>query len=169
MFVKYITVGKKAIPVWILLVIGILTGVVIALTVFGTMQISYRIVPSTQAPSLNPNPISVNLGDIVSGSTGSEDFGKVGTMSLPMGYSITAEIDVSSVQNDFSSFYLYIDVYEAGTTNYVGDFYLSLYTTSDSLTLDPGDYDLYLRVYYTANSVSTAVSGTVTITFKYPE
>ena len=169
MFVKYITVGKKAIPVWILLVIGILTGVVIALTVFGTMQISYRIVPSTQAPSLNPNPISVNLGDIVSGSTGSKDFGKVGTMSLPTGYSITAEIDVSSVQNDFNSFYLYIDVYEAGTTNYVGDFYLSLYTTSDSLTLDPGDYDLYLRVYYTANSVSTAVSGTVTITFKYPE
>ena len=169
MFVKYITVGKKAIPVWILLVIGILTGVVIALTVFGTMQISYRIVPSTQAPSLNPNPISVNLGDIVSGSTGSKDFGKVGTMSLPTGYSITAEIDVSSVQDDFSSFYLYIDVYEAGTTNYVGDFYLSLYTTSDSLTLDPGDYDLYLRVYYTANSVSTTVSGTVTITFKYPE
>ena len=83
--------------------------------------------------------------------------------------SITAEIDVSSVQDDFSSFYLYIDVYEAGTTNYVGDFYLSLYTTSDSLTLDLGDYDLYLRVYYTANSVSTTVSGTVTITFKYPE
>ena len=169
MFVKYIAIGKKTIPVWILLVIGILTGVVIALTVFGTMQISYRIVPSTQAPSLNPNPISVNLGDIVSGSTGSKDFGKVGTMSLPTGYSITAEIDVSSVQNDFSSFYLYIDVYEAGTTNYVGDFYLSLYTTSDSLTLDPGDYDLYLRVYYTANSVSTTVSGAVTITFKYPE
>ena len=169
MFVKYITVGKKTIPVWILLGIGILTGVVIALTVFGTMQISYRIVPSTQAPSLNPNPISVNLGDIVSGSTGSKDFGKVGTMSLPTGYSITAEIDVSSVQDDFSSFYLYIDVYEAGTTNYVGDFYLSLYTTSDSLTLDPGDYDLYLKVYYTANSVSTTVSGTVTITFKYPE
>jgi len=167
--VKYIAIGKKTIPVWILLVIGILTGVVIALTVFGTMQISYRIVPSTQAPSLNPNPISVNLGDIVSGSTGSKDFGKVGTMSLPTGYSITAEIDVSSVQNDFSSFYLYIDVYEAGTTNYVGDFYLSLYTTSDSLTLDPGDYDLYLKVYYTANSVSTTVSGTVTITFKYPE
>ena len=166
---KYIAIGKKTIPVWILLVIGILTGVVIALTVFGTMQISYRIVPSTQAPSLNPNPISVNLGDIVSGSTGSKDFGKVGTMSLPTGYSITAEIDVSSVQNDFSSFYLYINVYEAGTTNYVGDFYLSLYTTSDSLTLDPGDYDLYLRVYYTANSVSTTVSGTVTITFKYPE
>ena len=169
MFVKYIAIGKKTIPVWILLVIGILTGVVIALMVFGTMQISYRIVPSTQAPSLNPNPISVNLGDIVSGSTGSKDFGKVGTMSLPTGYSITAEIDVSSVQNDFSSFYLYIDVYEAGTTNYVGEFYLSLYTTSDSLTLDPGDYDLYLRVYYTANSVSTTVSGTVTITFKYPE
>jgi len=167
--VKYITIGKKTIPVWILLAIGILTGVVIALTVFGTMQISYRIVPSTQAPSLNPNPISVNLGDIVSGSTGSKDFGKVGTMSLPTGYSITAEIDVSSVQNDFSSFYLYIDVYEAGTTNYVGDFYLSLYITSDSLTLDPGDYDLYLRVYYTANSVFTTVSGTVTITFKYPE
>ena len=40
---------------------------------------------------------------------------------------------------------------------------------SDSLTLDSGDYDLYLRVYYTANSVSTTVSGTVTITFKYPE
>ena len=166
---KYIAIGKKTIPVWILLVIGILTGVVIALTVFGTMQISYRIVPSTQAPSLNPNPISVNLGDIVSGSTGSKDFGKVGTMSLPTGYSITVEIDVSSVQDDFSSFYLYIDVYEAGTTNYVGDFYLSLYTTSDSLTLNPGDYDLYLRVYYTANSVSTTVSGTVTITFKYPE
>ena len=166
---KYIAIGKKTIPVWILLVIGILTGVVIALTVFGTIQISYRIVPSTQAPSLNPNPISVNLGDIVSGSTGSKDFGKVGTMSLPTGYSITVEIDVSSVQDDFSSFYLYIDVYEAGTTNYVGDFYLSLYTTSDSLTLNPGDYDLYLRVYYTANSVSTTVSGTVTITFKYPE
>ena len=166
---KYIAIGKKTIPVWILLVIGILTGVVIALTVFGTMQISYRIVPSPQAPSLNPNPISVNLGDIVSGSTGSKDFGKVGTMSLPTGYSITVEIDVSSVQDDFSSFYLYIDVYEAGTTNYVGDFYLSLYTTSDSLTLNPGDYDLYLRVYYTANSVSTTVSGTVTITFKYPE
>ena len=166
---KYITIGGKGIPLWVLLVAGALVGVVIALVAFGTMQIGYKVVPSTQAPSLSPNPISVTLGDIVSGSTGSKDFGKVGTISLPTGYSITAELDSSTIMSHFSTFYLYIDVYEADTTNWVGDFYLSLYLPSDSLTLDPGDYDLYLRVYYTAESVSSTVSGTATITFNYPD
>jgi hypothetical protein len=165
--VKYVTVAKKAIPLWVILIICIIIGVVIALTAFGTMQIGYRVVPSTQAPILSPNPISVSLGDIVSGSTGSKDFGRVGSISLPTGYSITAELDTSTIQNHFSTFYLYIDVYKGGS--YVGYFYLSLTLTSDSLTLDSGDYDLYLKVYYTAKSVSSAVSGTATIAFKYPE
>jgi type 1 fimbria pilin len=164
---KHITIGKKAIRLWVILIICFMVGVVVAITAFGIIQISYRVVPSTQAPILSPNPISVSLGDIVSGSTGSNDFGKVGTMSLPTGYSITAELDTSTIQNHFSSFYLYIDVYKGGS--YVGDFYLSLTWTSDSLTLDSGNYDLYLKVYYTAKSVSSTVSGTATITFKYPE
>jgi len=67
---KYVTIGKKAIPLWVILIICVMVGVVVALTAFGTIQINYRITPSTQAPTLNPNPIQVNLGDIVSGSTG---------------------------------------------------------------------------------------------------
>ena len=165
-----VTIGKKVIPLWILLVAGALIGVVVALTAFGTIQIGFRITPSTQSPTLNPSTISVDLGDIVSGSTGSIDFGKVGTMSLPVGYTITAELDTSTVENYFDTFYLYIDVYEAGTTNFVASFYLSIpYFPSESETFDAGDYDLYLRVYYTAKSVSSTVSGTATITLQYPE
>ncbi|MEM2536873.1 MAG: hypothetical protein QXK29_01850 [Candidatus Bathyarchaeia archaeon] len=154
---------------WVIIVVCLLIGIVVALTSFGTIQIGYRIAPSMQPPTLTPNPIQVNLGDIVSGSTGSKDFGKVGTMSLPTGYSITAELDVSTIQNHFSTFYLYIDIYKAGTNTYVGSFYLSLTWISDSETLDSGSYDLYLKVYYTAKSVLSTVSGTATITLKYPE
>ncbi len=151
------------------LVVCFIIGIVAALISFGAIQIGYRITPSTQQPTLTPNPIQVSLGDIVSGSTGSKDFGKVGTMSLPTGYSITAELDTSTIQNHFSTFYLYIDIYKAGSSTYVGSFYLSLSWSSDSETLDAGSYDLYLKVYYTAKSVSSTTSGTATITLKYPE
>jgi len=97
---KYITICKRVIPLLVILTICVMVGVVVALTAFGTIQISYRITPSTQAPKLNPNPIQLSLGDIVSGSTGSKDFGKVGTMSLPVGYTITFELDTSTIQTD---------------------------------------------------------------------
>jgi len=162
---KYVTIGKKAIPLWVILIICVMVGVVVALTAFGTMQISYRITPSTQAPTLNPNPIQVNLGDIVSGSTGSKDFGKVGTMSLPVDYTIIFELDTSTIQNHFNYFYVYIDIYK--DTSYV--YSLSLTYTSTSVTFSSGSYDLYLEVSYTAKSIPSAVSGTAVITLKYPE
>jgi len=164
---RYITIGKRAVPLWVILIICVMIGVVVALTAFGTMQISYRVVPSTQAPTLTPNPIQVNLGDIVSGSTGSKDFGKVGTMSLPVGYTITFELDTSTIQNHFNYFYAYIDIYK--DTSYVYSLILSLTYTSTSVTLSSGSYDLYLKVSYTAKSISSTVSGTAVITLKYPE
>jgi len=103
---------------------------------------------------------------VVSGSTGSKDFGKVGTLSLPTGYAITFELDTSTIKNHFDSFMVYIYVYKGGTL--VGSCSLSLTTSSGSVTLDAGSYDLYLKVSYTAKSVSSAVSGTATITLKYP-
>ena len=104
---------------------------------------------------------------MVSGSTGSKDFGKVGTLSLPTGYAITFELDTSTIKNHFDSFTVYIYIYKSGTL--VGWLSLSLTFSSYSITLDPGSYDLHLKVSYTAKSVSSNVSGTATITLKYPE
>jgi len=88
-------------------------------------------------------------------------------MSLPVGYTITFELDASTIQNHFNYFYVYIDIYK-GTSN-VLSLILSLTYTSTSVTLGSGSYDLYLKVSYTAKSISSTVSGTATITLKYPE
>jgi len=159
--------SKRALLVSVILIVCATMGIVVALRSFGAIQIGYNVVPSTQAPTLNPNPIQVSLGDVVSGSTGSKDFGKVGTLSLPTGYAITFELDTSTVKDHFDSFTAYIHVYRDGSL--VGSFSLSLTSPSYSVTLDPGSYDLHLKVSYTAKSVSFAVSGTATITLKYPE
>ncbi len=140
-------------------------GIVVALTHFGAIQISYRAVPPLQPPTLTPNPIQVSLGDVVSGSSGSKDFGKVGTLSLPVSYGITFELDTSTIKNHFDSFTVYLYVYKGGSQ--VGLCDLSLWSPSDSITLDAGDHDIYLKVSYKAKTVSSAVSGVATIALKY--
>ena len=88
-------------------------------------------------------------------------------MSLPVGYTITFELDTSTIQNHFNYFYVYIDIYK--DTSYVYSLSLSLTYTSTSVTLSSGSYNLYLKVSYTAKSIPSAVSGTAVITLKYPE
>lgn len=105
------------------------------------------------------------MDDVVSGSTGSKDFGKVGTMTLPVSYEITFELDTSTIKNHFDSFIVYVYVYEGGSQ--VDSCDLSLTIPSHSITLGAGSYDIYLKVSYTAKTVSSAVSGTAAITLKY--
>jgi len=53
--------SKRALLVSVILIVCATMGTVVALRSFGAIQIGYNVVPSTQAPTLNPNPIQVSL------------------------------------------------------------------------------------------------------------
>jgi len=57
---------KLAIPKWViaLLVVSAISGTVLALQMFGQINISYVIQPTSQSPTLTPNPIQLDLGTI---------------------------------------------------------------------------------------------------------
>ena len=152
------------------LIVCSLIGVTAALVSIGTIDVSYIITPTTsQAASLDPNPLSLDLGSIPSGSTGSKDFGKVATLSLSDGYEITFTLDTTTV-TDFTSFSVYVYLHELGTTSYSYTFYFteSPYWNSDTWTVAAGDYDVEVEISYTAGSVTSETAGTVTIDVSYP-
>ena len=107
----------------------------------------------------------MSLGVIPSGSSGSKDFGKVGTLSLPAGYEITFTLDTSIAQ-DFDSLSVYIYIYREGV--YVSHTSLSLSWPSDSVTLDAGTYDIHVRVEYKAKSVTTTRTGKIVVSLSWP-
>ena len=161
----------KVIPKWVLALITVLsiTSTVVALELFSQYKISYVIQPAVETPTLTPNPVMLDLGNIPSGSTGEKDFGNTATLSLPAGYEITFELDTATV-DDFDSFTTSITIYEAGTTNYIGCVTLGedWPPSSDSRILDAGEYDLYIEISYTAKSVTTETSGEVIINISWP-
>jgi hypothetical protein len=164
-----VSIAGKVVPKWVIALIAVSTiaSVVVALVMFGQYKISYLIQPAAEAPTLTPNPVPLDLGTIASGSTGEKDFGNTATLSLPAGYEITFELDTTTI-GDFDDFDVTIRVYEAGTTNYVTTLYLYDWLPTDSHTFGTGDYDLYVKVDYTAKSVTTSTSGTVVITLSWP-
>lgn len=151
-----------------LITVSMITGTVIALEMFSQFKISYVIQPATETPTLTPNPVTLDLGNIPSGSIGEKDFGNTATISLPFKYEVTFELDDL---NDFEEFTVWIHIYEAGTTTYVGVVYLfrpSYVGYTDTETLDAGDYDLHVEIDYTAKPVTTETSGEVTINVSWP-
>lgn len=151
------------------LVITFLIGVVAGATMVGVINISYIIEPTTsEAVTLNPNTVSLELGTIPSDSVGEIDFGNCCRLSLSAGYRLKFEL-VESTLNDFSYVDVCIRIYEAGTTNEVG--YVPLFQRDWMLvsyeTLDAGDYDLHIEVEYQATHVTETTTGEVEISISY--
>jgi len=152
----------------ILVCLFVVGGIVYALTSIGFIKIGYKITPSsTQAPTMTPNPINLDLGTIPSGSSGTKDFGKVGTLSLPVGYQITFTLDTSSA-SDFAAFSVYIYLYPSGSSYYTYSFLLTKSYPSDYRTVSAGNYDIQVKVDYMAVSVTSDRTGTVSISVSYP-
>jgi hypothetical protein len=152
----------------ILVCLFVVGGIVYALTSIGFIKIGYKITPSsTQAPTMTPNPINLDLGTIPSGSSGTKDFGKVGTLSLPVGYQITFTLDTSSA-SDFAAFSVYIYLYPSGSSYYTYSFLLTKSYPSDYETVSAGNYDIQVKVDYMAVSVTSDRTGTVSISVSYP-
>jgi len=166
--VKAVQIRGKTVSVWILCLIAALIGAAVAASVmFGEYLITYKITPVAQAPTLTPNPVNLDLGEIVSGSSGEKDFGKTATLSLPASWDITFSLNTTTL-DDFESFEVTIAIYWAGTDDIVGYLYLYDYSPSRSRSLVAGDYDLYMEIEYTAKSVTSTTTGTVKITISYP-
>ena len=163
---KSITIGKKAI-LWVI-VLSIIVGTAIATATYlvGEFKIGYRIEPITsEAVTLNPNPISLDLGTLPSGSTGTIDFGNSCRLSLSAGYDIGFELDVTTI-SDFSSFQVWVRVYDAGTTHY-NILYLDSIMNPRWITLDAGDYDMHIEIEYDAEHVTEVKAGEIKISISY--
>ena len=161
---------KLAIPKWViaLLVVSAISGTVLALQMFGQINISYVIQPTSQPPTLTPNPIQLDLGTINSGATGTKDLGYAGEMTLPDNYEVTFELDTATIE-DFAELIVYIEVREYSTGNSVTTICLGLGGSySDSYLFNEGVYNLYVSVYYTAKSVTSTTSGTINISISFP-
>jgi hypothetical protein len=116
---------------------------------------------------MTSSTVSLNLGEIPSGSSGEKDFGKVATLYLPYSCKITFTLDRESA-SDFLTFEVTIEIYKEG--KYVDELFIykSYWFNEDSIELEAGTYDIYVSVKYEAVSVTTDTVGTVTITVSYP-
>ena len=157
-------------PLWLLLIVSSIVAVLAASVIFGVVDIGYRITPTgSEAPSMDPNPLNLDLGTIPSGSSGIKDFEKVATLNLPVGYEITFTLDLATT-GDFSTFDVNINIYEPEVA--MASLYLYLqnieYWNSDSGILDAGTYDVHVKITYTADSVSEETTGTVKIDVSFP-
>ena len=143
-------------------------GVVSALIQIGSINVGYKITP-IQPPTMTPSTVSLNLGDIPSGSSGEKDFGKVATLYLPSACKVTFTLDRESA-SDFSKFEVTIKIFKKGEELPTTSVYLSntYWDYESSKEIDAGTYDIYISVKYKATSVATETTGTVTITISYP-
>jgi len=148
----------------LIIVLFLATGIVLALVSIGTVQIGYEITPMPSPPTISPNPISLDLGSIPSGSSGIKDFGTVATLEVPAGYEITFTLDTSTI-SDFTEFYVNIQLYKPGVGSYLID--LSEEFPSESRLVYAGTYEVKVYVTYTAKNVTTATSGAVIIDISY--
>lgn len=165
-----IRIGSRTVPLWLLLIVSLIISVFAASVIFGVVDIGYRItLPGADVPTLTPGVISLNLGDIPSGSFGSKDFDNVATLEMPAGYEITFTLDLATV-GDFDSFDVYVYLYRPGETIYAYSFmfWKSEYYNYDSRTVSEGTYDVYVEVAYTAVTVTSETTGTVKIDVSFP-
>jgi len=140
-------------------------GTTYALTQIGIIHIPYTITPSnTQAPSMNPSSVTLDLGDIPAKSAGTKEFENVATLTLPNSYEINFTLDLNGLEG-FSNIDVWVYLYEPGSTVYKYSFYLmdSPYFNSYSQVVDAGSYEVWVKVEYTAIDTSSSVSGSVTI------
>ena len=157
-------------PLWLLLVAVSVAAVFAVSVIFGVVDIGYKITPTGEdAPTMNPSTLSLDLGTIPSGSSGTVDFGKVATLDLPVGYEITFTLDLTTTE-DFNTFDVNIFLYVPGETVASDWIYLknSQLWNSDSEIVDTGSYDVQVEITYTANSVTAETIGTVKIDVSFP-
>jgi len=167
---KHITLRGREVPIALLviLVVSLAVTVVAALMSFGLIQIGYKITPSgAEAPTLTPSPLSLDFGEIPSGSSGTRDFGKVATLVAPVGYKITFSLDVSSAQH-FTTFDVHMIAYEQGETvgSYWWIFHKGLISYAYNV-VEAGTYDIQVEVTYSAITVTSETPGTVKIDASY--
>jgi len=172
---KTVKIGKIEVSIKLLIVLAVclflVTGAVVAFTSIGVINIQYTITPQSQAPTLTPSTINLDLGSIPSGSSGSKNFGKVATLDLPVSY----EINVT-LENEFDAFQgmnVHVYLYETGATTWSYSFYVWMSTlgcNSESQIVDAGTYDVYVTVdQYSAKSVTSEITGTIQIDISFPD
>jgi hypothetical protein len=166
-----INIAGKVVPKWVIVLIAcLIIGTVAASTIFGVIQIGYKITPTpAEAPTFSPETLNLDLGTIPTGSSGEVDFGKVATLYLPVSYEITFTLDLATT-DDFTTFDATIIIYEEGETYASYWIYLenNELFNSDSEVMDAGTYDVQVEITYTATSVTTETTGTVKINVSYP-
>ena len=118
---------------------------------------------------MTPDPLSLDLGTIPSGSSGDVDFGKVATLDLPAGYEVTFTLDLTTTA-DFGTFNVAVDIYEHGAVIPTYWIYLqnNEFWNSESQILSAGSYDVQVSISYTATSVAVETTGTVKVDVSYP-
>jgi len=162
---------SKIIPVWALIAIVATVSIVAASAIFGSIEIGYRITPSgANAPTMTPSTLNLDLGAVPSGSSGTKDFGKVATLSLPVGYDVTFTLDLAS-QGDFpNNTYVKIIFYNAGETNVYDWVYLNNFAphNTSSKILEAGSYDVAVILTYSVKSVTVETPGSIKIYVSFP-
>jgi hypothetical protein len=157
---------------WLLEIVGLimafLIGIVVGATIVGIVNIRYTIKPSsTEAVTLSPNPIVLDLGNISTKSHGIVDFGNTSRLSLSEGYELNFSLDLSSVE-PFETFEVTFTTCKAGTTTTYYWFSLDNgYLDDRSHIWDAGNYDVYIEVEYLAKDLAETTSGQAVITVYY--
>ena len=167
---RLIRIGSRTVPLWLLLAAVSVAAVFAASVLFGVVDIGYKITPTgPEAPTMNPNPLSLELGSIPSGSSGTIEFTNVATLDLPVGYEITFTLDTTTA-SDFDTFDVDVYLYKSGETYYSYWFWFfeSPYANYDSEIVDAGTYDVTVEIEYTAVSVTSETTGTVKIDVSFP-
>ena len=165
-----IRIGSRTVPLWLLLVAVSIAAVFAASVMFGAIDIGYKITPTgAEAPSMDPNPLNLDLGTIPSGSSGTPEFSKVATLTVPVSYEITFTLDTATAA-DFATFDVYVYLYRPGETVWAYYFYFenSDYWNYDSEIVDAGTYDVTVEIGYTADTVTSETTGTVKIDGSFP-
>ena len=169
---KTVKIRGRDIPVVLLVVLTVCSGIGVtaALVSMGVIQVGYKITPTAaEAPTMTPSSLSLDLGSIPSGSSGIQEFSDVATLTLPAGYEITFTLDLPSA-DDFTTFDVDVYLYEPGQIMWAHwfNFWKSDYFNAASQIVDAGTYDVTVEVEYTAVSVTSETTGTVTIDVSYP-
>ena len=165
-----IRIGSRTVPLWLLLVAVSIAAVFAASVMFGVVDIGYKITPTAaDAPTFNPDPLSLDLGTIPSGSSGTPEFSNVATLTLPVSYEITFTLDLATT-GDFNTFDVSVDLYRPGETYSAYHFFLqnSQYWNYRSKVVEAGTYDVTVEITYTAVSVTSETTGTVKIDVSFP-
>ena len=157
-------------PLWLLLIVSSIVAVLAASVIFGVVDIGYKITPTgPEAPSMDPNPLNLDLGTIPSGSSGTPEFSKVATLTVPVTYEITFTLDTATA-SDFTTFDVHVYLYKPGETYWTYSFYFirSDIFYYDSEIVDAGTYDVTVEIGYTAVTVASETTGTVKIDVSFP-